>query len=126
MPNGGTPQGCLHCQWSVQREKRRFFGLFKHTETFCTRHQIRLPLALFTFCPDFTMNGQPAPIISEQNITGSDMYIWMETASRPGQSHVPIYHHAYEVLAPLAVYATWTDKQISAVSRALSDHHPSA
>jgi len=123
MPNGGTPQACLHCQWSVTHSKKRFFGLLWQHDSFCTHHQIRLPLALFTFCPQFTIHDQPAPIITEEKLSGDDMYIWMETASRLGQAQVPIYHHHYVVLAPLALYATWTDKQISAASRALNKRH---
>jgi hypothetical protein len=122
MPNGGTPQACLHCQWSRVRRKKRFFGLFWKIDEFCTRHQVRLPLALYTFCADFTIDDKPAPIIQEEKITGENMYIWMETAYKPSaQAQVPMYHHEYVILAPLSVYATWTDKEIGKASRALYD-----
>ena len=124
MPNGGTPQACQHCQWSVNRDRKRFFGLLWKFDSFCTRHQFHLPLAHFTFCPQFTIDDQPAHIITEENITAENMYIWVETPHRPGgQAQVPIYHHDYEVLAPLKVYATMTEKQILAASRTLYDKH---
>ncbi len=73
----------------------------------------------YTFCPDLT---GPGNLVQRENITGQDVYHWVEiaygTEYAPG---IPMYYHEYVILAPIDVYRRWSNDQRIAAGRAINE-----
>lgn len=105
MPNGGMPPSCLSCKWS---EKSEDFGeALRHC--YCKHHSMEVLFTFLTFCTDRTTQYDettPGSFIQSEGITGHDVYFWV--ASDPEWNDV---FDTYSLLAPLEIYANWTQEQ---------------
>ncbi|HEX2906531.1 MAG TPA: hypothetical protein VHO69_06695 [Phototrophicaceae bacterium] len=113
MPNGGLLPSCFVCERAEKTKNAR--GIPK--QIYCKQHSMSIAAPIHTFCPDLIGANN---FTEREQITGQDIYTWIEITygirQAPG---IPMYYQEYAVLAPIAVYRGWSEKQKIAAARAI-------
>src|SRR5215218_5139090 len=111
MGNGGPLQSCFICRW-VQTDPDHEQSW---KQAYCQRHTMDITRPGHTFCSDLSPAHLPKPLgwlVKIRGLEGNTVYTWVEiqyrTEEYPG---LPQYHLEYVPLAPIKVYARWSEAQ---------------
>jgi hypothetical protein len=88
----------------------------------CTRHSLKLPVAVRIFCSGFTSSkpGDTGKLDEEiARLTPQIMYVWLETVTRDGEGQVERHFDMAE-LTTTEDFRGWTREQFVTAVRALT------